>query len=136
MKITLKADLERARALIADEEHWTTQFHAIENTGAPMDNPWSRDAYAWCADGAIAKVCQVRNWERTGSRYQAVYDAVNRATKGLFGCEHSIVDVNDGELDDAAYGIEEGGGYSNEECLSAYHRAVLRVFDKAIEEAA
>lgn len=125
--------IRRARKLITDPEHWTQDQHAMTREGMVV-YPNEGNAYAWCADGAIAKVCGVvvredgmftkaRDYNRCG-RY------LRQAALELFPeSQGSIVDVNDGcvgaDVDDL--GLDHA---------AAAHANVLDVLDRAAKLAA
>jgi hypothetical protein len=136
--MTIKSDLIAARALISDEERWTSQYHAIESTGAAVP-AWHPLAYAFCADGALGRVCGVvakpeedvetdaGSWDEN-ERYKAAVDLLNAASMELYG--DTIVAVNDGEAEAVLRDIPETAPQAD--CLHAQYQAVLRCLDHAI----
>lgn len=117
----IKESLINARNLIAATEHWTQGDHAITNTGAPVD-PLSDDAYAFCADGACARVAN----GFSSSVYADMIRALDESTARLFGFydQWAVVRVNDCEI----------GDFVDAEMETA-HKAVIDIFNDAIEHA-
>lgn len=108
-----------ARALISDSEHWCQDVHAEANTGMEvcLDD---EEAYSFCADGALSKVCGVRIIDGTGdwiqnSAYQSAFRELNESAFVLFNC--GIVETND---------------YWRDEQREKSHKRVLACFDRAI----
>jgi hypothetical protein len=100
--MTTKEILEKARALIADRERWTSHYYAKDAEGREVDY---RDARAcrWCAAGAIYHTIP----PGTGAAIDPI-DTLRKACLDELG--HGITYVND----------------------FLGHEAILRCFDTAI----
>lgn len=125
--MNLKKYLMEARALIADIGDWTQRDRAIDADCAEVE-PWSPRAICWCADGALAKACGVRSWNRPTKSYVEGLKALSKASKELY--DMSLISVNDGE---AEYGVPRDALV--QAYIEAAHTAILRVFDHAIASA-
>jgi aerobic-type carbon monoxide dehydrogenase small subunit (CoxS/CutS family) len=90
--------LTKARALIAEPEHWC-QKHWHESDGATE---------AWCAWGAVAETTGMVSDFSNGA-----IDALNAATFGLGGC--GIVDYNDDP------------GTTHADILAAFDKAIAEI---------
>jgi hypothetical protein len=75
MSRALKVQIvERARELIADEQHWCRRHFAEDASGFPV-SPTSATAIKWCGLGAvIAAAYQLIN--NADAAYQVVYQAL------------------------------------------------------------
>lgn len=126
-----KSDLVAARALIANPEHWTYGDHAQTRDGT-LVYPTDPNAYCFCADGAMARVCQVAITEdgewRATARYDQCAALMRDSAKRLFGT-FSHVAVNDGEDGTIAASVPEA------EVYGVMHRNIMRVFTDAIAHA-
>ena len=80
--------VERARALIADEEHWCRNELARDARGMDVC-PLSDNAVKRCGLGAVIAAA----YEITGG-HRAAYDLAIRATQPLYGTA-TLVKVND-----------------------------------------
>lgn len=126
-----KDDLVAALALIENVEHWTYGDHAQTRDGTSV-YPTESNAYCFCADGALAKVCQVNisedgEWRDT-ARYDACAALVRESAHRLFGT-FSHIAVNDGE--DGTIPDNVDGA----EVYAMMHENIMRVFVDAIEHA-
>lgn len=120
--MSIRATLEAARALIADQEHWVQGSYAVENTGL---DAWPHDpeAYAFCSIGAVIKTSGAHIDDagtlRTTPLFEACVADLSRAAQVLFNTGH-VSAINDGEFSDDPAGA---------------HRDALSIFDKAIADA-
>jgi len=113
--VTIKESLVAARALIADESKWTTDYIARKANGhfCSADDP---GACKWCAQGAVL-VCL---GGKVGRSYL------------------QVVDLLDAVATDMGYGDKDDQGKSPSAQLNdeSSHLQVLAMFDRAIQEAA
>ena len=95
--------VERARALIADEEHWCHRHFGEDANGYPV-SPTSAAAIKWCALGAVIAAA----YELTHNP-DAAYEVGYQALRPRYGSA-SLIHVND----------------------TRGHAAVLALFDEVI----
>jgi hypothetical protein len=125
--MTLKSDLQAARALIADIEHWCQAEDAIDQDEMHCD-PCGPEAYCYCANGACIAVAGGTD-SASKDRLNAMTDALGSSAADLGVSECGIVDANDGNIDYSADCVTDDDHYR------FAHATVLRIFDHAIEHA-
>lgn len=87
-KEQLLADLRGAREILSDPARWCQNHYARNADGKGLDDPFAKDAVAWCLRGACAKVA--------GSTFNPRVDAIYSAFKRISPIPHgSIVWFND-----------------------------------------
>lgn len=106
--MTLLETLVAARARIADPKNWTVAADA-RTAGGFCVSAWSERATCWCAVGALQA-----EYGGYGAEYQMGLAHLVKAAQALHQT-NSVIDLND----DPSLG----------------HSAVLKIYDKAIEEA-
>lgn len=104
--------LSAAKALIADEQHWTKGAMARDKDGALIANPVNKEAVCWCSQGAIIK---------------AYGDAGFHFTDILIGIDlmETVIKSNTDFMNVIAF--NDVGGRT--------HSEVLEMFDRTIEAA-
>lgn len=120
--------LQKARDLIADEDHWTRGAYARNEEGKDVE-PWRSDAVRWCAVGALARVVHFRPGEIEGHSARMEMPVDLRAAHDAFdllGGGDKVQETNDGH---------DIGITRKPRPAPKRHEKVLAMYDAAIEKA-
>jgi hypothetical protein len=107
MNLSVKEALQGTCDLISNPSNWIARNYALNGAGDSVE-PWRPCAVAWCAEGALAKVCGITSWSEENETYKQASNILDKVCDKLY--HEGIICVNDYE------------GYEN--ILEVFHIAI------------